>query len=137
MVSYGLQFATFTATIVHVFSMFVLLRTRSITYSVTVWYRKDIARQFRRSLRQERDVHSRLMLAYREVPNWWYALLGLIAFVIGLVVIEVFDTKASTQSFTSYFCPDVSSTAPRVGLHISYCLVGVIHDPRRNYPSRY
>ncbi|KAF8577861.1 OPT oligopeptide transporter [Ramaria rubella] len=82
-ISYGLQFASFTATIVHVF----------------LWYRKDIARQFRHSLRQERDIHARLMCAYLEVPEWWYVLLGIVAFVVGLVVIEVFNTQLPVWAY--------------------------------------
>ena len=35
------------------------------------------------------------MSVYPEVPEWWYAVLGIVAFVIGLVVIEAFDTKVS------------------------------------------
>jgi hypothetical protein len=46
-------------------------------------------------MKDETDVHSRLMLAYREVPQWWYATLGLIAFALGIVTIEVWDTKVS------------------------------------------
>src|SRR5882672_9577748 len=98
-ISYGLQFASFTATLVHIFRMFTHLLHHFTSYShLSVWYRKDIARQFRRSLRQEGDIHSRLMSVYTEVPEWWYALLGIVAFVMGLVVIEVFDTKVSIRS---------------------------------------
>ncbi|CAL1696243.1 unnamed protein product [Somion occarium] len=75
-ISYGAQFASLTAIIVHIF----------------LWYRNDIARQFRRSIRDERDVHSRLMTVYAEVPQWWYGILGVIALVFGLVAIEIFDT---------------------------------------------
>ena len=62
------------------------------TNGVTVWYRSDIIRQFRRSIRDERDVHSRLMAVYPEVPSWWYAGIGAIALVFGLIAIEVYDT---------------------------------------------
>lgn len=62
-----------------------------------MWYRRDIARQFRRSLRDEADVHARLMLAYPEVPQWWYALMGVVAFVLGIITIEVWDTKVSLE----------------------------------------
>lgn len=57
-----------------------------------MWYRSDIIRQFRRSIRDERDVHSRLMAVYPEVPSWWYAAIGAIALVFGLIAIEVYDT---------------------------------------------
>ncbi|KAJ3486237.1 hypothetical protein NLI96_g4363 [Meripilus lineatus] len=75
-ISYGAQFASLSAIIVHVF----------------LWYRHDIIRQFRRSVRDERDVHARLMSAYPEVPHWWYLTLGLVSFGFGVAAIKVFDT---------------------------------------------
>lgn len=75
--SYGLSFAALTSITIHTF----------------LWYRHDIARQFRSSLRDETDVHARLMQAYPEVPQWWYALLGAFAFILGVITIEVWDTK--------------------------------------------
>lgn len=39
------------------------------------------------------------MRAYPEVPQWWYALMGVIAFVLGVVTIEVWDTKVYTIYF--------------------------------------
>lgn len=50
-------------------------------------------RQLRRSLRDHRDVHSRLMSVYPEVPHYWYAILGMISFILAVITIEVFDTK--------------------------------------------
>ncbi|KDQ54878.1 hypothetical protein JAAARDRAFT_37990 [Jaapia argillacea MUCL 33604] len=82
-VSYGPSFAVFSAVVVHVF----------------LWYRRDIVRQFRRTLRDERDVHSRLMRAYPEVPHWWYAALGAIAFVPGVVAITVWDTHLPVWAY--------------------------------------
>ncbi|KAF9817514.1 hypothetical protein IEO21_03365 [Rhodonia placenta] len=76
-IAYGVQFAAITAVVVHTF----------------LWYRHDIARQLRRALKDERDVHSRLMMVYPEVPWWWYATIGLMAFVFGVVGIEVYPTE--------------------------------------------
>ncbi|KAG8963485.1 hypothetical protein FRC03_002954 [Tulasnella sp. 419] len=77
--SYGLSFGALTATVVH----------------TLLWYRKDIRRQFTWSLKDssQEDIHARLMLAYPEVPQWWYATIGIFAFVLGLITIEVWDTK--------------------------------------------
>jgi OPT family small oligopeptide transporter len=58
-----------------------------------VWFRKDIVRRFRSSLKDERDVHSRLMLAYPEVPWWWYATVGATAFTFFCVSISIFPTE--------------------------------------------
>jgi len=37
------------------------------------------------------------MQAYPEVPQWWYALMGFIAFVLGSITIVVWDTKVCTS----------------------------------------
>ncbi|KII93700.1 hypothetical protein PLICRDRAFT_102174 [Plicaturopsis crispa FD-325 SS-3] len=76
-VSYGLAFASFSSIIVHTF----------------LWFRNDIVRRFNRSLKDERDVHSRLMQAYPEVPRWWYGVLGIAAFVMLVVTVEIFPTQ--------------------------------------------
>ena len=47
----------------------------------------------RRSLRENKDIHSRLMAVYPEVPHTWYAILGVVAFALSVVTITVFDTK--------------------------------------------
>jgi hypothetical protein len=54
--SYGLSFASITATLTHTF----------------LYYRKQIWIQARRSLSEQPDIHARLMSVYKEVPDWWY-----------------------------------------------------------------
>jgi hypothetical protein len=50
-------------------------------------------RRFRNTLKDERDIHSRLMLAYREVPIIWYIAVGVIAFAFLCISIEIFPTQ--------------------------------------------
>jgi hypothetical protein len=50
-------------------------------------------RQFSRKLKDEKDVHSRLMSAYPETPLWWFGALFLFAFVLGIAAIEGYDTQ--------------------------------------------
>ncbi|KAJ7823560.1 OPT oligopeptide transporter protein-domain-containing protein [Mycena olivaceomarginata] len=50
-------------------------------------------RRFRASLKDERDVHSRLMQAYPEVPVTWYILVGVLSTVFIFVAIEIFPTR--------------------------------------------
>ncbi|KAH7915147.1 OPT oligopeptide transporter [Hygrophoropsis aurantiaca] len=76
-VAYGVAFAAFSSVVVHTF----------------LWYRNDIARRFRRSLKDERDVHARLMQAYPEVPQLWYAILGCAMIILLFVAIEIFPTE--------------------------------------------
>ena len=57
--SYGLSFASITATLVHAF----------------LYFRKQIWVQARRSLHEQPDIHARLMSRYPQVPSWWYAII--------------------------------------------------------------
>ncbi|ETW87600.1 oligopeptide transporter [Heterobasidion irregulare TC 32-1] len=82
-ITYGTCFASYTAVVVHTF----------------LWYRHDIMRQFRRSMADEKDVHSRLMKVYPEVPRWWYAVLGIFSFVMGIIGIEICDTKLPVWAY--------------------------------------
>jgi OPT family small oligopeptide transporter len=75
--AYGISFASFPSVFVHTF----------------LWFRKDIIRRFRSSLKDERDVHSRLMQVYPEVPAWWYGLVGVIAFAFFCAAIEIIPTQ--------------------------------------------
>src|SRR5947208_2128615 len=82
-VTYGTIFATYPAALVHVF----------------LWYRKDIVHQFRRKLKDEKDIHSRLMSKYPEVPHWWFLTLGILCLVMGIIAIEVCDIKLPVWGF--------------------------------------
>jgi OPT family oligopeptide transporter len=72
-VSYGTIFATFPALLVHTF----------------LWYRKEIYHRVGRTLKDEKDIHSLLMRKYPEVPHWWYIVIGVISFGLGIISIEV------------------------------------------------
>jgi OPT oligopeptide transporter protein len=55
-ITYGLSFASITATLVH----------------ALLYYHKQIWIQAHRSLSEQPDIHARLMSVYKEVPDWWY-----------------------------------------------------------------
>ena len=76
-ISYCLSFAALTAVVTH-------------TY---FWYGRDIMKQLRTSIKDEKDIHTRLMTRYRDIPHWWFAAVFVVAFVLGAVTIEVYDTK--------------------------------------------
>ncbi|KAF7327111.1 OPT oligopeptide transporter [Mycena kentingensis (nom. inval.)] len=82
-ISYGLSFASITATITHAF----------------LFFRKQIWTQARRAMHEQPDIHARLMAVYPQVPEWWYAIIFLTMFVAGVVAIEVWDTKFPVQFF--------------------------------------
>ncbi|KAF9046946.1 OPT oligopeptide transporter [Hymenopellis radicata] len=82
-ISYGLSFAAITATIVH----------------ALLFFRKQIAIQFRRSLLEQPDIHARLMSKYPQVPEWWYLTIFLSMFAVGVVGIEVWPTEMPVWAF--------------------------------------
>ncbi|KAF8342569.1 OPT oligopeptide transporter [Cantharellus anzutake] len=81
--SYGMSFAALTATLVHTW----------------LWHREEIMQQFQSSLDKEPDVHARLMLAYPEVPQWYYLTIGAVSFALGVVAITVWDTQLPIWAF--------------------------------------
>jgi OPT family small oligopeptide transporter len=94
-IAYGVAFAAFSSVVVHTFCEFSCIcisHRRVLTVFSTVWYRRDIVRRFKSSLKDERDVHSRLMQAYSEVPQWWYVILGLVMLLLLFVTVEIFPT---------------------------------------------
>ncbi|KII89388.1 hypothetical protein PLICRDRAFT_41036 [Plicaturopsis crispa FD-325 SS-3] len=81
--NYGISFASITATIMHAF----------------LYYRKQIWVQSRRALSEQPDIHARLMSKYKQVPEWWYAVVFAVMFVFGLVSIEVWHTEMPVWAF--------------------------------------
>ncbi|KAJ7129479.1 small oligopeptide transporter [Mycena epipterygia] len=82
-VSYGLSFASITATLTHAF----------------LFFRKQIWTQARRAMSEQPDIHARLMTVYPQVPEWWYAVIFVAMFVCGVISIEVWETKFPVQYF--------------------------------------
>ncbi|KAF9042221.1 small oligopeptide transporter [Panaeolus papilionaceus] len=82
-ISYGLSFASITATLMHAF----------------LYFRKQIWVQARRSLHEQPDIHARLMSRYPQVPEWWYAVIFLSMFALGIISIEVWPTQMPVWAF--------------------------------------
>ncbi|KAF8063463.1 OPT oligopeptide transporter [Lyophyllum atratum] len=82
-VSYGLSFASITATLTHAF----------------LYFRKQIWTQARRAMHEQPDIHARLMSRYAQVPQWWYMIIFLSMFAFGVISIEVWETKFPVQYF--------------------------------------
>ncbi|KAH7922257.1 OPT oligopeptide transporter [Leucogyrophana mollusca] len=81
--SYGLSFASITATIMH----------------AILFFRKQIWTQSRRSMHEQADIHARLMSKYAQVPEWWYIIIFVIMFVFGIIVIEVWPSEFPVWGF--------------------------------------
>jgi OPT oligopeptide transporter protein len=58
-ISYGLSFASITATLTHAF----------------LYFRRQIWTQARKAMHEQPDVHARLMSRYPQVPQWWYLII--------------------------------------------------------------
>ncbi|KAF9233210.1 OPT oligopeptide transporter protein-domain-containing protein [Melanogaster broomeanus] len=82
-ISYGLSFASITSTLMH----------------ALLFFRKQIWIQSRRSMHEQPDIHARLMSKYKQVPEWWYAIIFLSMFVFGIILIEVWHTEFPVWAF--------------------------------------
>ncbi|KAG9012911.1 hypothetical protein FRB94_004721 [Tulasnella sp. JGI-2019a] len=78
--SYGLSFASITATAVHAF----------------LYFRKQIWIQ---ALSEQPDIHARLMSNYKEVPEWWYGLVFITQFIFVVISLEVWHTQFPIYAF--------------------------------------
>ncbi|CDK24234.1 unnamed protein product [Kuraishia capsulata CBS 1993] len=76
-ISYGMSFASFTATIVHAY----LFHGADIWHTLRHW---DNANP---------DVHYRLMKSYRGVPEWWYCIVFAIFFALAIVAVRAWNTE--------------------------------------------
>ncbi|KAI5123303.1 hypothetical protein M0805_009324 [Coniferiporia weirii] len=81
--SYGLSFASITATLTHAF----------------LYFRKQIWTQARKAMHEQPDIHARLMSVYPQVPDWWYAAIFLSMFVFGIISIECWPTQFPVWAF--------------------------------------
>ncbi|KAF9917394.1 hypothetical protein FBU30_000774 [Linnemannia zychae] len=73
--TYGVGFAGLTATIVH----------------VILYNGREIVERWKSARAENEDIHSRLMRAYPEVPDWWYLVLFVITFTLSMVTCTVWD----------------------------------------------
>ncbi|KAJ3825307.1 OPT oligopeptide transporter [Lentinula raphanica] len=84
--SYGklyIIFVQFSATLSHSF----------------LYFRKQIYVHARRSINEQRDIHSRLMSQYPQVPEWWYLVIFMVSFLLGVLSIELWPTQMPVWAF--------------------------------------
>ncbi|TFK31608.1 small oligopeptide transporter [Crucibulum laeve] len=74
--SYGLSFLSITATITHAIIHF--------------W--KPIKLHFSRSVREQPDIHARLMSKYPQVPDWYYACIFAVTFAFACICIQLWPS---------------------------------------------
>lgn len=73
-ISYGMSFAAIMATITH----------------TILFHGKDILQYIKKDSKP--DVHARLMKAYKECPDWWYAVVFLVTFGMSIAVCRAWPT---------------------------------------------
>ncbi|OBZ77977.1 Sexual differentiation process protein isp4 [Grifola frondosa] len=76
-ISYGLSFASITATIVH----------------ALLYFRKPISVHLHRSLGEQPDIHAQLMAKYPQVPEWWYACILVVSSLFACLCIKLWPTQ--------------------------------------------
>ncbi|EFX05091.1 oligopeptide transporter [Grosmannia clavigera kw1407] len=81
--SYALSFAAVTAIVVH-------------TY---LYNGSEIWEKWKNAKSGGEDVHRRLMYAYKEVPDWWYGVLTIVVFGLGIMTIRYWDTGLPVWGF--------------------------------------
>lgn len=78
--SYGSQFLGIAAVITH----------------TLLYFWKPIWKNLRTSLREQPDIHAKLMSVYDSVPLWYYFCVFVVTFVFSCVCIELWDTGGMT-----------------------------------------
>lgn len=85
--SYGLSFAAITSVIVHVY----------LFHGTQIW--QQLRNQL---LTHEDDIHMKLNRRYKQVPDWWFVLLGVIMLGIAIGVCEGWETQLVYSDFLRY-----------------------------------
>ncbi|KAJ7148645.1 small oligopeptide transporter [Mycena crocata] len=86
--SYGLSFMAITSTIAH----------------AVIHFSAPIKLHFKRSLREQPDIHSKLMMTYPEVPDIYYGCIFVVTFVFACVCIECWDTGMTIWALILALC---------------------------------
>jgi hypothetical protein len=134
--SYGMFFALYTATITH----------------TILYHRREIVAGFRNLISRKspfpdcKDVHTRLMGKYREVPEYAYFSVLVASIALGAAGVGAFPTHTSPavvlyggmyHSFQVYSSPLTTAYSfPRCNL-LHPLWYRPVHHERRDYPERY
>ncbi|TFK61872.1 small oligopeptide transporter, partial [Pluteus cervinus] len=80
-----------SATFAMAYATSFLAITATITHAL-IHFWDPIRLQFKRSLREEPDIHARLMSQYPQVPEWYYACIFAVSFAFACVCIKVWPS---------------------------------------------
>ncbi|KAI0056147.1 OPT oligopeptide transporter [Artomyces pyxidatus] len=106
-ISYGLSFASITATMTH----------------ALLYFWKPIKIQYCGSLGEQPDIHAQLMSKYKQVPEWWYVSLFAITFTFACLCIKLWPTGMQIWAFlialiVALFFAIPAITNRQVGLNV-------------------
>jgi OPT family small oligopeptide transporter len=87
-VVYMIFFACYLASITHVF----LYNRREIMAGFSSVFTMKKGEWYKSSREQFHDVHNRLMMNYKDAPEWWYMALLAFSFILACVSSAVYDT---------------------------------------------
>lgn len=73
--TYGIGFAGLTSMVTHTW----------------LYHRHKLVAQWKQSREHSEDIHHKLMQAYPEVPDWWYAVIFVAMTACGIIACEVWD----------------------------------------------
>lgn len=71
----------------------------SILVHTGLYHGKALWKGLRHVRVEEDDVHAKFMRRYREVPDWWYAVVFVVFFALSIALIEVYDTDLPVWAF--------------------------------------
>ncbi|KAI5292851.1 hypothetical protein KEM52_006018 [Ascosphaera acerosa] len=94
--SYGLSFGAVSAAIVH----------------TIIYNGREIVSVFRAQDGDIEDIHTRLMKKYKQVPWWWFAILGVITTALCFVSALVWDTHLTWWAVIVSLCIPLIFTVP-------------------------
>lgn len=78
----------FPSTYVTVYCLAFALATSLIVHT-GLYYTSTICATLKDISKAQTDIHAKLMLAYKEVPNWWYYITFVICLSVSVVAVEV------------------------------------------------
>ncbi|KAK9328603.1 OPT oligopeptide transporter protein-domain-containing protein [Lipomyces starkeyi] len=94
LVTYGSYFVVYPLAFIYIF----LKEWRPI-YSSFRDFIKGLRARSKSAYESFDDPHSRMMRAYKEVPDWWYLAILILSFVFGVICVEIYRQDTNTPVY--------------------------------------
>lgn len=73
--------------------------TTAVVVHAALWHGPRIWNGIRNVKTEAPDIHLKLIKVYPEVPDWWYGVVFVALFALGIVCIEAFETNLPVWAF--------------------------------------